>query len=275
MVSETNNKVYKVTLENGKVLYAKFYKENSSHIDNELKVYDIVDNKYLKEVYYKSLNPKMAIFEELIGKTVSDLTDEEKEKYADKIISSVCDYFNNISNYKVDGYGILDSNLNGKYSSFLEFIKSRQEETSLILNEYKELSVLFDLIYEKYKNIMLGDNSLVPIDTNLNNIMVMNNGEIKFSDPGEMISGPILMAYGDFVAHTYKTILYEKLIEKLKLNEDEKKLLRIYAIFSSLNILAFLKKHGVDELNTIIPYGNTHTFYEMIDEHAKELKLTR
>ena len=51
------------------------------------------------------------------------------------------------------------------------------------------------------------------------------------------------------------------------------KLVRIYAIFSSLNILAFLKKNGVDNLEAVIPYGNTYTFYELIKEHLKFLNL--
>lgn len=273
LISETSNKVYKVKTDEEEILYAKFYEGHSSHIDNELKVYDLVDNKYLKEMRYKSLNPKMAIFKELVGKTVDELTKEELEKYIDNIIDSVCDYFNNIEKNKTNGYGILDDNLNGKYDDFLSFLKLRQQETSIVLSEYKELSQVFDLILEKYEDIISPDNSLVPIDTNLKNIIVLNDGTIKFIDPGEMISGPILMGYGDFAAHVYKTTLYDKLIEKLKLNNTEEKLLRIYAICSSLNILAFLKKNGVNELNKVIPYGNTYTFYDLINEHLRCLNL--
>lgn len=274
LISETSNKVYKVKTNDGETLYAKFYEGNSSHIDNELKVYDLIDNKYLKELYYKSSNPKMAIFKELIGKTVDELTPEELENHSDKIVSSVCDYFNSIGKNKTNGYGLLDENLNGKYDGFYDFIKARQYETSHTLVEYKELSDLFDLIYDNYKDIMIPDNSLVPIDTNLKNIMILETGELKFSDPGEMISGPILMGYGDFVAHAYKTPLYDKLIEKLELDDNQEKLLRIYAIFSSLNILAFLKRIGVNELDKVIPFGNTYTFYELISEHLKSLGLT-
>ena len=122
-------------------------------------------------------------------------------------------------------------------------------------------------------DIINSDNSLVPIDTNLKNIMVLKNGDIKFCDPGEMISGPILMGYGDFVAHVYKTQLYDKLIEKLQLDYNQEKLLRIYAIFSSLNILAFLKRIGINDLDKQIPYGNTYTFYQLISEHLKSLGL--
>jgi len=273
LISETSNKVYKITTQDNENLYAKFYQNNSSHIDNELKVYDLIDNKYLKEIYYQSERPKMAIFKELVGKTIDELTEEELQMHSNQIISSVYDYFNSIKEHKTQGYGILDQNLFGKYEDFHEFLKIRQNETANILKEYEELNCIFDLIYEKYKSLIQPDNSLVPIDTNLKNIMVLTDGTIKFCDPGEMISAPILMGYGDFVAHIYKTPLYEKLLNKLKLTTNEEKLLRIYAVFSSLNILAFLKKNKVNELKNIIPFGNTHTFYYLINEHLQNLKI--
>ena len=103
--------------------------------------------------------------------------------------------------------------------------------------------------------------------------MLLEDGNIKFIDPGEMISGPILMGYGDFVAHIYGTSLYDELVNILELNDEQKKLIRIYAIFSSLNILAFLKKSGVDKLDKVVPYGNKYTFYELINEHLKHLNI--
>lgn len=273
LISDTNNKVFKVKLNNNKNLYAKFYENNSSHTDNELKVYDLIDNKYLKELYYKSLNSKLAVFKELKGKTIDELNNEELEKYSDKIIESVCNYFDSISKFKTTGYGILDDNLHGKYDSFFTFLNIRQQETSSILSEYNEWNSLYDSIISKYKKIIIPDNSLVPIDTNLKNIMLLNDGNVKFIDPGEMISGPILMGYGDFVAHTYKTILYDKLIKKLNLDSEQEKLLRIYAIFSSLNVLAFLRKNGVKDLKRVVPYGNKYTFYALINDHLKYLEL--
>lgn len=273
LISETSNKVYKITTIEGSILYAKFYELKSSHIDNELKIYDLVDNKYLKEIYHKSNDLSFAIFYEAKGTTIDLLSKEELEKNSDKIIYSLCDYFNCISKSKTQGYGILDRNLHGTSESFLDFLTTRQKETAEILKDYSNLSNLFDKIINKYENILYADNSLVPIDTNLKNIMLLDNGHIKFIDPGEMISGPILMGYGDFAAHTYNTILYEKLIKKLELSPIQEKQLRIYAIFSSLNILAFLKKNGVTELNTVIPFGNTYTFFDLIDEHCKFLGL--
>ncbi|MDO4963294.1 MAG: hypothetical protein Q4E75_04270 [bacterium] len=275
LISETSNKVFKVTTESNEILYVKFYENNSYHIDLELKLYNLIDNKYLKELYCEPLNSSVAVFRKLVGKTIDELNNEELIKYSDKIIDSLCDYLDTLSLTKVNGYGALDNNLNGKYDNFINFLKERQGSTSKQLKNYRDLTVISDIIFDEYEDIIFSDNSLTPIDNNMKNIMLTNDGNIKFIDPGEMISAPILMGYGDFVAHSYKTILYDKLIKKLKLTKNDEKLLRIYAIFSSLNILAFLSKLGVDNLDSVIPYGNTYTFYNLIFDHLENLNIGR
>lgn len=272
-ISNTSNMVFRVVKKDKEVLYAKFYMNNSSHIDHELELYNLVDNKYLKELVYSSYKYNLAIYKELKGKTVYELTDEEKELYSDKIVESLMDFFNQISNIKTKGYGLLNEKMEGMNRDFKEFIISRQTDTSNNLKAYSYLSGIFKTIYDEYEDIIIGSNTLAPIDTNMQNIMILKDGTIKFIDPGELISAPILMGYGDFVAHTYKTVLYDKLISKLNLNSTDEKLLRIYAIFSSLNILSFLYKNGVKDLESVIPYGNKYTFSELITEHMKKLNL--
>ena len=63
------------------------------------------------------------------------------------------------------------------------------------------------------------------------------------------------------------------MIEKLNLSKEDMQRLRIYAVFSSLNILAFLKKLGVTDLESVIPYGNSYTFYSLIKDHLNELDI--
>ena len=273
LVSETNNLVFKVMTNNNETVYVKFYLNKSSHIDHELYLYDILNHDYLKELVYSSNNPKYAIFKELKGRTIDELSKEELIKYKEKIIDSIIYFYDTMSKVKVNDYGLLDNNLNGTSKTFDEFIFKRQSNTQNTLKGYPILDNAFTLIYNKYKDLIVGDNSLVPIDTNAKNIMVTDDDKIKFIDPGELISAPKLMGYGDFVAHTYKTELYDSLIKKLDLNNEDLKRLRIYAIFSSLNILAFLKKIGVDDLIHVIPYGNIFSFYELINEHLEALNI--
>lgn len=273
LVSETSNKVFRVQTEKYGTVYAKFYQNKSSHIDHEMDLYNFMDQKYLKEVIVSSKRDKYAIYKELKGKTIDELSKEELKKYREKIIDSLICFYETIGKQKVNGYGLLDSDMNGLSDSFQDFIVSRQTDTENILKNYPILNNAFSSIYNKYKSLIVGNNSLVPIDTNAKNIMITDNGDIKFIDPGELISGPILMGYGDFVAHVYKTDLYYCLVDKLNLNKDDLIRLRIYAIFSSLNILAFLKKLGVDDLERVIPYGNNYSFYNLIKDHLFELGI--
>ena len=271
LVSETSNVVYRVRTKKYGDVYAKFYLNKSSHIDHEMYLYSILDSKYLKEVITSSDEPKFAIFKELKGKTLDELSLDEVAQYKNKIIESLIYFYDTVGCNKANGYGLLDENLNGKSSDFLDFIIKRQTETQDVLKDYFILNNAFSVIFEKYKELIVGDNSLVPIDTNAKNIMVCDDSEVRFIDPGELISAPKLMGYGDFAAHTYKTEFYDTLISKLNLDNDDLKRLRIYAIFSSLNILAFLKKLGVNNLEEVIPYGNHYTFLSLIIDHLEEL----
>ncbi|MBR2704517.1 MAG: hypothetical protein IKE91_03515 [Clostridia bacterium] len=273
LVSQTSNIVFKVTTKQYGVVYAKFYLNKSSHIDNEMHLYSLMDQKYLKEVITSSESPKFAIFKELKGKTIDELTPEELSQNKEKIIDSLIYFYETIGGQKAEGFGLLDENMNGTSQSFQDFIVKRQSDTEEVLKDYPVLGTAFTEIYKKYKGSIAGDNSLVPIDTNAKNIMVTESGDIKFIDPGELISAPKLMGYGDFVAHTYKTELYEELMKKLNLSKEDEQRLRIYAVFSSLNILAFLKKIGVNDLDKVIPYGNKETFYSFIEEHLKALGI--
>ena len=272
-VSETNNIVFKVQTETQGIVYAKFYLNRSSHIDHEMDLYDIMDRKYLKDVVTSFESPKFAIFKELKGKALDELSAEEIEQNKEKIVDSLIYFYETVGNKKTEGFGLLDDKMDGTSQSFQEFITNRQMDTEKVLEKYPVLNSAFSKIYAKYKDLLVGDNSLVPIDTNAKNVMLTDDGNVKFIDPGELISAPKLMGYGDFVAHTYKTPLYDTLIEKLDLSKEDEQRLRIYAVFSSLNVLAFLEKLGVPDLDKVIPYGNTNTFYSMIEEHLHELDI--
>lgn len=273
LVSQSNNIVFKVNTNQWGVVYAKFYRHTSSHIDHELELYQLVNANYLKEIVYISPDSQLAIFKELRGKTLDELSSIELEQNKDKIINSLIEFFESISQNKVQGYGLLDDNLAGKSQSFNEFIIERQTRTQVILQEYPNLRDAFQQIYSKYKDLLIGEQHLTPIDTNFKNIMITENQQVKFIDPGELISGPKLMGYGDFVAHCYHTPLYDALMGRLKLNQQDEKRLRIYAVFSSLNILAFLKERGVEQLEEVIPYGNQYPFAYFIQEHLKYLDV--
>lgn len=275
LVSKTNNIVYKAENSRYGTVYIKFYLNKSSHIDNEMNLYGLIDSKYLKEVIVSSKNPKFAVFKELKGKTIDELDSKDLKDNSEQIINSVIYFYDTLGKEKTKGYGLLDENMCGTSTDFQNFLIKRQTDTQNILKDYPVLNCAFSKIFDIYKDLLVGDNVLVPIDTNAKNIMITESGDVKFIDPGELISAPKLMGYGDFVAHIYKTELYDMLMKKLNLSEDDEKRLRIYAIFSSLNVLAFLKNLGVTDLKNVIPYGNKYSFYSLIEEHLEILGIDK
>ena len=83
IVSESNNIVIKFVF-NGKVYYAKFYKNKGIHVDNEVMLYNCIPEegkKYLKILTYSNFDlaeeEKFAIFEEVKGKTLAEIAEQE------------------------------------------------------------------------------------------------------------------------------------------------------------------------------------------------------
>ena len=153
LISQSSNLVFKVLTSNNEYVYVKFYLNKSSHIDHELYLYDILDHNYLKELIKSSDNPKFAVFKELIGKTLDELSEDELHNNCEAITDSVIYFYETISKVKVKNFGLLDNNLNGTSKSFQDFIYNRQTETQEILKDYPILNSAFSLIYDKYKDL--------------------------------------------------------------------------------------------------------------------------
>lgn len=99
--------------------------------------------------------------------------------------------------------------------------------------------------------------------------MIDENGNVKIIDPGAVISAPLSMGMGEFVAHSYGTKVYDKFIEKIRASNNEIKRLSIYGILSSINIMAFLVRNNIGDINLSRPFGNPNTFFELINKHLK------
>ena len=102
--------------------------------------------------------------------------------------------------------------------------------------------------------------------------MITEQGEIKIIDPGAIVSAPLNMGLGELVAHSYGTIIYDKLMKNMQVTKSQKRKLSIYAILSSLNVMAFLVRNRIGDIERSKPFGNTHTFFELIEGHLKVIE---
>ena len=281
IVSESNNIVIKFASD-GKVYFAKFYKNKGTHVDNEVMLYSCLPEegkKYLKVLNYSNFDlnedEKFAIFEEVKGRTLAEIADQEgiSDEVAEKVASSMLEYFSMISQVKTQKYGNLAGSLEGNYDEFLKYIYEYQFPTTetLFLNQKtRKFASLPYLLLEKNAELLDENYScLTPIDSNFNNIMIDENGDVKIIDPGAVISAPLSMGIGEFVVHSYGTKVYDKFIEKTKASSEEIKRYSIYGILSSMNIMAFLVRNNIGEITKSKPFGNSNTFLELINKHLK------
>lgn len=279
LVSNSNNIVIKYKKDN-KTYFSKFYQNNATHVDNEVMLYEKIPEegkKYLKNLVYSNLTTgdktKFAIFEEVKGKTLAEMLEnnEVSEGLADRVAKSMLNYFSIVSRIKTNKYGNLDNNLDGKYDSYLKYLYEYQfptTETLFLNSKTRKLSSLpYTLLAENAEILDEGYSCVTPIDSNFKNIMITEQGEIKIIDPGAIVSAPLNMGLGELVAHSYGTIIYDKLMENMQATESQKRKLSVYGILSSLNVMAFLVRNRIGDIEKSKPFGNTHTFFELIEGH--------
>lgn len=260
--------------------YLKIYKGNSSIKDNEILLYEkLGDTPFFKKIVCKDSVATnkcfdFALFQTIEGKTLDLIQYNNKE--AKKIAAAIYQFINYTSQIKCNGFGDVDGQFNGKYHNFQEYIFQFQHATATTLylnNKTRKYSIIaYKLLVLFEKKFKISKAYIIPIDLNFKNIMINNNFEVKIVDPGALIAGPVEMAYGEFCAHSYGTLIYKefnKLINKTKTCDEI--LVRIYAIFSLLNVLAFIVKRDAVDINLVKPFGNNKTFFELIDEHLKFL----
>lgn len=279
LVSNSNNIVIKYKKDD-KTYFSKFYQNNATHVDNEVMLYEKMPEegkKYLKNLVYSNLNTddktKFAIFEEVKGKTLAERLEknEVSEGLADRVAKSMLNYFSIVSRIKTNKYGNLDNNLDGKYDSYLKYLYEYQfptTETLFLNSKTRKLSSLpYTLLAENAEILDEGYSCVTPIDSNFKNIMITEQGEIKIIDPGAIVSAPLNMGLGELVAHSYGTIIYDKLMENMRATESQRRKLSVYGILSSLNVMAFLVRNRIGDIEKSKPFGNTHTFFELIEGH--------
>ena len=279
LISDANNIVIKYYIEN-RAYFAKFYMSNATHVDNEVMLYEKIPKegkKYLKDLIYSNFNSNkdldFAIFEEVKGKTLADMLEnnEVSKQLAEKIAISLLNYFNIVSTIKTTKYGNLENSLEGKYDNYLKYLYEYQIPTTetLFLNPktrdisylpYKLLSENADFLDEQYSCV-------TPIDSNFKNIIITDEEQVKIIDPGAIVSAPLNMGLGELIAHSYGTVIYDELMKQMKVTEAQKKKLSIYAILSSLNIMAFLVRNKIGDIEKSKPFGNKNTFFCLIEGH--------
>lgn len=277
----SSNNVYHL-IDGDKNLFAKIYGSNAVHTDNECMIYEVMPQelfKYTKPLVVKGMvdNHLIAVYEDIEGSALADLLDTQSldERTAIVVIQAFIDFVRILNTISTTGYGYLKGSFHGSHDRYMDYLWEYQLETIKTLqlnNSTEEFAKLpYELISKYHTFLDSQDHAVVPIDNNFRNIYV-NKAGVKFIDPGAIVSGPIELAYGEFSAHAFGTKLFDVLKSTLGFSKEEEKKIRIYAILSSLNIMAYLIRNKVDDIVTAKPFGNNNTFIDNIYAHLKYLE---
>jgi|GEM_PF-6344571 len=248
--------------------------------DNELALYSRLDNtQQLKDLVFSDRigfggeQFDYAVFREVKGTTLEQLDCDTSQ--AKKIASATHHFINSFLNIDCKGFGDIDENFSGSHNSFLDYTIDFQNKTNETLTTNpvtKNLVGMSDKIITMFgEKFDVKNPSIIPLDINQKNVMLTDNGEVKFIDPGVLVSGFSERAYGSFCANTYGTPVYDE-FEKL-IKDSDQSLVRASAILTSINVLAFIVRNNIAEPTQAKPFGNNRTFLDLISEHADFIGL--
>lgn len=288
LVSDAANVVYRFEVKE-KGYYLKFYCEDGfRHKDHELLLYEFLQVSlgvsatakriedsfpYLKKLIKKGIfaGYSFAVFEEVGGELLADLI-QNQEKWTKSTAKDVAKTFVAFStalfSIKIEGYGKIEEAYDTFEAFFPDYVRlslatlATCDATKL----YVELAEY--LLADFLPFLAEGETGVVPMDNNFKNIIVQGRN-VKFVDPGSIILGPVEMGYGEFTAHAYGTCVYPAFIEAVDGDINKEKKIRLFAIFSLMNIMAFLVRNGLKEPTKMCPFGNIHTFDVLIREHLE------
>ena len=271
VISETNNIVAEVD-----VCILKIYVmgETQTVIDHELLLYTHLNEyKNYKQLIYQHsyvfLGEKYdyALYKKINGVTLDSI--ELDNNIVDNVIQTLQKYIGDCKAIRCQGYGNINLLGIGEFPKFSDFISSMIFRIKSSLETYAETKFIC-LSIEKVLNRIMNDineyplQQLVPVDLNLRNFMLSDDGCIKIIDIGAVMSGPIELAYGEFMAHTYSTKLFDEFDKIYCISSN--KLVRFFAIVSLCDILIYAVNHGI-KLSRLCPFGNHTPVLRLIKGH--------
>ena len=273
---ESNNDVAIIETKNDKIVF-KANNEKGAFKDNEKKIRSIVGKtRYFRKILYSDFSKKeygkeFVLFEYVEGEDLLDLIKKGiEEKRLKNISRKIYEFLVFITSFKQSKCGKLGRDNSCSWTKCL--LDMHSETTDILLDKinHKYLKEIYDFIISYGKFINKANFSLIPIDLNLKNFLITEKDQIVFLDSGGIIKGDPLLAFGEFLSHTYKTKLGDFFMENIS-NYNEG-LIHFYACFMNANVLAYISKNSNLDLDISKPWGNSHTFKNLMDVHIDKME---
>ncbi|MFN8074467.1 MAG: YcaO-like family protein [Kineosporiaceae bacterium] len=133
------------------------------------------------------------------------------------------------------------------------------------------LAALAAAVDERTADLDGAGRGLVPLDLNLANLVLDDEGRLTVVDLETFWFADPLLALGEWTAHTYGTVLHPAVLRAWgPLSAAEHRRVRLYALLATLDIEVFVAETGGDP-EAATPWGNPHPFGLLASLHARAL----
>jgi len=287
-ITRGSNEIFYAKTEKGEFI-VKIYNEDRSqrtNLSREIQMSRLLKNlpeirgMVFSDVTRKTIPYEFAIFDYVEGQTLRSLVESGSlnEKQLEDIADQIFTLIKKITKIPTENFGQLDeSGTKGTSETWVGFLEDMQEPTT---ETFRDSSILPASIYlapqsilDKHKDkFVLKSPKLIPMDLNIDNIIITPDQRIKFIDPETFWSGDSLCAYSQFYALTKGTPLGDRFASKLPLSSDDEFKMRFYALLDNLNVLAYITRISPEVVKEAKPWGNPNKFIDLIKEHIDYLK---
>jgi len=285
------NELYRVSTSSGQHLVVKLYREAGGSVANrEIEMLARLDGcpavpSRLAHAPPSGDRPGYLVKEYAEGVTLRHALGNVSPRRMHEITAQLLSFLECCFELPATGYGDLDDDLHGQESSWSKFLVAHFERAEQRIDALpadiapalrESHNALHAALQAEDPNFDSVLPALVPVDLNLDNLLVTANGHLVVLDLEAFWSADRLLALGEWAAHTWGTPMYSGLASAWgSLSPAEHRRLHIYALMATLDIQLFVADRDPTTTREARPWGNPIAFEALAESHRAALLQPR
>jgi YcaO-like protein with predicted kinase domain len=182
----------------------------------------------------------------------------------------------------IAGFGSLDLDLRGAHPEWDAWLADYLDRAAVGLSSLGDSDAarllgrahdaLRRFLDEEWAAFRSVTSALVPIDLNLSNFLITEEGRLLVLDLETFWGADPLLAFGEWAGHTYGTPWYESFARAWgHLPQRLRRLVRFYALLSNFDTFYYITSNALGTVESARPWGNRLRFSELIQIHITSL----
>jgi aminoglycoside phosphotransferase (APT) family kinase protein len=228
----------------------------------------------------EKIRHEFAVFDYVEGHTLRLLVENNamNKVQLEDVTNQIFNLIKKISQIETQQFGRLDeSGLRGSSETWIGFLENMQRTA---IQTLKSAGLFSDSVYSVPQEILgkyghgfaLEDPRLIPMDLNMNNILITPDYKVKFIDLKTFWSGDPLFPLSHFYALTDGTKLGDAFLARLSADPTDSLKMRYYALLDLFHALAYITRIDSKAGKKARPWGNPNKFVDLIKKHVSYLK---